>query len=165
VNVVERSGGFANIEGWKFGSVRVLSFAGRNPVRWSVRCERCASTWTENHVKLTQGDYRCKNVACQLGRVQAPRAKHIEPEIETPASIPVPAPRVSDEYRRYQEQMRLWNMEKDIGSYTDFQMLSDEQKGRIMAPVIEAERERELDALAASMEAQERERWRKQYGI
>ena len=162
---IERSGGFANIEGLKFGTVKVLSFAGRNPApRWNVVCDVCSSRWTELHSKLTQGAYHCKNVACTLGRVQAPRAKQIEPEIEKPVPIPVPAP-VSDEYRRYREQMRLWGMDKDTGSSTDFEMLSFEQKGRIMAPVIEAERQREIEAFAASIEAQERERMRRQYGI
>ena len=165
---IERSGGFANIEGWKFGTVKVLSFAGRNPApRWNVVCERCSSSWTEQHYRLTQGEYHCKNMACTLGRVQAPRAKQTEhePEIETPVPIPAPVPKVSDEYRRYREQMKVWGMEKDLGSSTDFEMLSFEQKGRIMAPVIEAERQREIEAFAASIEAHERERMRRQYGI
>ena len=166
---IERMGGFADLTGRKFGTVRVESFQGRNPVRWAVVCEVCSTRTIEQHHKLTQGDYRCKNVSCQLGRVQAPRKQIApEPEIGKPAPVPVPFPtsNVSDEYKRYVREMREWgHPEMKIGTWSEFQMLNDSQKARIMAPVIKAEKQREADALVAGLEASERERMRRTYGV
>jgi hypothetical protein len=96
--------------------------------------------------------------------VQAPRQIAPLPEIE---KAPVPAaPKVSEEYTRYVREMRRWgHPESSIGTWRDFQMLNDAQKAKIMAPVIKAERQREAEAFAESLEAQERERLRRTYGV
>jgi hypothetical protein len=173
----EFNSGFANIEGRMIGeTVKVGQFAGRNPSpQWQVRCLKCNSNWRDSHYNLVNanGIYACKNVACRLGRVEAPRAKQNEAELDRPldrpAPVPVPAPKkVSADYELYSRWMAQWGLGRDVASYSDWQRLSNEQRSRIMSPVIEAEkvelRKQELEAFGQGIELAERERIRLQYG-
>jgi uncharacterized short protein YbdD (DUF466 family) len=168
--------------------VRVIQRVSRRPLRWLCICEKCGSERVFDHSKVMAAIQGAKgNVAqcdlsnCRLfGTATKPtpptaRPNH-EPEIVAPPTSPTPvprparlvvaAPKVSDEYQRYVREMRRWgHPDSSIGTWRDFQMLNDTQKARIMAPVIRAEKDREIEALAASLEASERQRLKEQYGI
>jgi hypothetical protein len=168
----EFGGGFADLENRQFGTIRVVSFAGRSPrVRWNVQCNKCQSSWVEDHTRLTDAmsGFKCRNTACALGRVEAPRAKHNEADLDRPAPAPLPAIRkVSADYELYSRWMTQWGLVRDIASYGDWQRLSNEQRSRTMVPVIDAEkvelRKQELEAFGQGIELAERERFRIQHG-
>jgi hypothetical protein len=56
--------GFADLTGQRLGNLSVIGLAGRNPVRWHVRCHLCRTSWQETHTVLTTNAV-CRNVACR----------------------------------------------------------------------------------------------------
>jgi len=60
--------GFENLSGQQRGNLIVESRASLQPLRWSVRCTVCGSSWNEPHSTLVQSvPPACRNSAC--GRV------------------------------------------------------------------------------------------------
>lgn len=55
--------GFENLENQTFGTLRVQGIAGRNPLRYSVVCMKCATQSVETHRRLRNGG-SCKNAGC-----------------------------------------------------------------------------------------------------
>jgi hypothetical protein len=166
-------GGFANIEGWQFGTVTAISFAGRTPTpRWNVECTVCGSRWQESHQRLTEagGVYRCRNVSCSKGLI---KRKALESKERDPESLPTPEPvhvSVSREYQLYSDYMKQNGFsDTDVGTWDEWQRLGAESRKRLLQPALiageAALKRRELEALGLALEAQERERMRRQYGF
>ena len=167
----EYTSGFANLVGDTFGTCRVDQLSGRKPVKWSLTCLSCGTKQVEWHTRLMQDqqNYKCKNTACALGRIERPKLKSQPTE---PVSVPAPAQKVSQElaeYTLYIQQMKEWGLGKDLATFEEFRSLSPEYRARITAPVIAAQKaaiqKRELEALADGIEASERERMRRSYGV
>jgi hypothetical protein len=158
---------FENLTGRRFGvNVLVLQLSGRNPVRWQVECQKCLSQWVEQHHRLvSEGDrYPCQNVSCRLNKV-APRPLVRPTEKPDPVPVAVTGPKVSPEYRRYQEQMKRWGQEKHIASWNDFRMLDGENLKRIMKPVEDAERQAESEQQWKEFERKCNDEFNEKYGI
>lgn len=160
----EFSAGFHNIEGWQFGTCKVLSFAGRRALgspRWNMVCTVCRSQWQDGHFSITESgqNYKCRNVACgQLHRIK-PSKPAIEHDEQKPEPRPEPIQtglKVSPEYARYAAFVRRNGHEP--GSYQDFSQLDDVFKNQLMAPVESQEVADELERIA-------REDLRRKYGI
>ena len=167
---IVRAGGFAELTGRMFGTVKVLSFAGYNPVRWQVACQvpGCGSHWIEQHHRLTESGnlFKCRNVSCQLGRVQAPKpiVERDEPLLPEPARV-----NVSREYQLYSNYMRQNGFgDSDIGTWDEWQRLGSEYRERLLQPALIAEeaalKRRELEAIGLAVENNERERFRRTHG-
>lgn len=63
--------GFENLSGQQRGNLIVESRASLQPLRWSVRCTVCGSSWNEPHSTLVQSVApACRNAAC--GRTVEP---------------------------------------------------------------------------------------------
>jgi hypothetical protein len=67
---------FEDLTGKVLGCLRVIQFAGRDPVRWHVTCTKCNTRWTETHERLRQNP-ACRNVACLKRTEQELRAPGI----------------------------------------------------------------------------------------
>ena len=153
--------GFADINGWTFGTCRVLSFAGRqggSGPRWNVICSVCQSQWIEGHAAITEAGtaYRCRNTACgQLHRIkpQKPKAIEHEPKPE-PIQWQPSGLKVSPEYARYAAFVRANGGEP--GSYADFSQLDSVYRAQLMAPV-------EAQAYADALEQNEQRRLKEQH--
>jgi hypothetical protein len=181
-------GGAIDLTGQVINGLLIKNRVSRVPLRYETECVKCGSRTVFSHSHLMQAAGGALNAAhCRLDncflfgtakRSEPPteRPRH-EPEATAsvsvaapvkaaPAPVPIAAPKVSDEYTRYVRQMRLWGyQETGIGSWADFQMLSQKQLERIMAPVIEAEKRQEAKTISLSLEEQERERMRRTYGV
>lgn len=64
---------FEDLTGQILGTLRIIKYAGRDPVRWDVRCEKCNSSWTETHERL-RAQPACRNTACLKRAEQEARA-------------------------------------------------------------------------------------------
>jgi hypothetical protein len=51
---------FQDLTGQQFGTITVITLAGRTPVKWQVRCS-CGSSWTEPHATFVNGFVPCRN--------------------------------------------------------------------------------------------------------
>jgi hypothetical protein len=168
--------------------VRVIQRVSRRPLRWLCVCEKCGSERIFDHSKViaaidgAQGNVaQCDLSNCRLfGTATKPIPPHArersdKPESVTlPTAIPAPvhkpshahsvATETSQAYERYVEQMRAWG-NPNIAPWKDFRMLDGANLARIMKAVEDAERKRDGEAHVARLEAEERERLRRVYGI
>lgn len=164
---IERLGGFADIDGRRFNTVVVTGFAGRNPVRWNVKCEKCGSAWIEHHIRLTgAGDvFRCKNDACAKGLIEPRKTpQSVEPD---PPPTPEPAVKLSPDYTIYTEFMAEQGL--PMATYEEWKRLDTTYQARLLAPALQArqaqEKQRELQAIGEALSQASLDEIRRKYGI
>lgn len=83
--------GARNIVGLTVGTLRVESFAGRDPsgLRYTIRCTQCNSTWTETHTSIVEGHLSkgCRFDVCRLGRLTEKKITAHEKWIDSPDPV------------------------------------------------------------------------------
>jgi hypothetical protein len=169
---IERAGGFADIQGYRFGDhgkITVVGFAGRTPSpRWHVRCA-CGSSWIELHKTLVDAGsaYRCKNNSCAKGLQPQKQPQHIERDpAPTPAQAKSVQQRQYELYRRYMEDQGFGVT--DIATSDEWARLREENRKKLLEPALLHEaakvREQELRALGLAVEGQEMTRFTRAYG-
>lgn len=186
----ELAGGYLDLAGYLSGTVRVESFAGRdrNRVpRWNMRCERCFSSWVAPHQQLTQGDgFRCRNVACQLGRVEArdivsptPKPDHETDNVPKPVATPAPAPKpkpapapdpLLGDYNRFVAAQRHWgNPPCNFQSFKSYKEFYPEDFKATMQNVAALEHEQaekiRLEKAGQELERQFNEEFMRKYDL
>lgn len=163
--------GFESLAGRRIArNIEVMRLIGRNPVRYECFCHICCSSWAESHTKLVNegAGYKCRNVACALGRVK-PRPPEPPTEKPEPGPVPVTVEKWSKDYDLYRSYMESHGYgPSDIGSVAEWNRLDNDLKARLLAPAIDAEKaaikKQELDAFGRAFEAMEDLRFRKQHG-